>query len=306
MIKPTSLTQIILHTDTTGTIWYESSDNPGAVKSSSVEYRRLLDQDWCPTTAVIKVPGFRHNAKLIVELFDAIAGGRYGLSLQVGTPAEAIIAGKLEPCNVVLKVKELELPPSCGGWRQLTVKEAASYRLIAAYDAQASNIERLLQLHPAYPVFSFISAPTQAAVRTVVDIVDPRWFVDPFKPDRTSRLRSYMGMHIDTVGALLSGADLKSNKSARARNLIANWRNIQSPNRNSFLDDVVADTGSMAEAKGVLKASVKLLTFIKDVWLDQTADRGRTLFVPEYFFNNDKDALDFKAHLAKINRTRQH
>jgi len=185
-----------------------------------------------------------------------------------------------------------EESPSVGGWHQLTEKDYVTFALIAEFEQAGgqctSLVERFLRVHPAWPALSFLPDLSKvAACRLLTAIVDPRWHVDPHKPDRDARLRSFLGLGgngLEVVQSLLMGEPSLDwpRRVARAKDVLDTWTggDYTPPPQ-----DVVGPSGflwrvyyGVAEAKdgyrGMLRACHVFLRFLRSVWLDSlTATR---------------------------------
>src|SRR5690606_9579989 len=86
------------------------------------------------------------------------------------------------------------LPTSLGGWHAFGPADYPTYAMAEALAAGQSPLG-LLRRHPVWPLLRFIMhlqpAPTCALLAT---ILDPRWYVDPARPDSLSRLKAYLGL----------------------------------------------------------------------------------------------------------------
>lgn len=300
--------ELKLYTDNNGVLWYNNGREHSA-SSVNGSIDDFLTQTWLSKDVTkIKVLGHRSTANLICKLYEAQQPQSKTLLAAVHVGSPAVLGSKLRanPLMTFSAMDELVLPASCGGWHELCEQDYRQYDLVRQLDADkelTATLHLKLRAHPAYPAVSFIPTVNYlASAQFLAEIVDPRWFVDPLKPDRTSRLRSYFGMHLDTMRKVLQG-NTASTRAIKAHMLYTSWAcgshkrvTINSPA--DFLFKLAASATS--NDKGMLKACVKYLTFVRGVWLQNLATRGRTLFVPEYFFNEATEVTCFKEHLKRL------
>jgi hypothetical protein len=251
----------------------------------------------------IYVIGSKENAQLITDIYT-----RYKDTKKIFIGSPMLIDSSITSPKEILRAMDLtQLPGSCGGWREVTKYDFINYKLIQLVNADTElltdEIKHTLSQHPAYPAISFVSSHNLlVSAKLLVEIVDPRWFVDPINPDRTSRLRNYFGMQLDHVDSMVYHTG-RSSRLRRAQLLYDAWSsgNLYSSLRydpGNFLLRVVRDHAE--KEKGVLKACIRYLSFIRHVWLDTVAPEGRVLFVPKYFFTDELEIYAYKAHAARI------
>jgi hypothetical protein len=188
-----------VHTDAkTGSVWLIDGDGPpGDTGRDSERFAAELP----PGPLTVRVLGFRENARLISSLYRR-RPAHPGLSVEVGRPV-VVPWEQLDgqgPEHVLFEIRQLavQCPSSMGGWHALTDREYAGYALTALLNsgpADAHHVADLLGRHAAWPALSFIThLDLQATAQVLAEIGDPRWFIDPERPDSMSRLRSYFGL----------------------------------------------------------------------------------------------------------------
>lgn len=322
--KTQNAADLRLCVDTDGMIWFTTEHAQGKAHTSElgadVWVEKFLTTQNLGDISRIRIFGFAESAPLLCALYEAAVRTPTLVPqvIQIGTPAHIPSEHRNSPIKIFAAMDDLQLPTSCGGWHDMNVNDYNMYRVTkfirygpvpeGGPEEYKQVLMELLQVHPAFPALSFIPSwePTWAA-QLCGQIVDPRWFVDPMKPDRTSRLRSYMGMQIDSVELALSGGnDLHNNRAARARIVQAAWTrgdmttHIEDPR--NFLLRILNAPGneSATPSRRLLKSCVRYLNFVRNVWLDGLAPRGRTLFVPEYFFTEEYEAKAYRKHVEQL------
>jgi hypothetical protein len=309
---------------TDGMIWFTTEHAQGKAHTSElgadVWVEKFLTTQNLGDISRIRIFGFAESAPLLCALYEAAVKTPTLVPqvIQIGTPAHIPSEHRNNPIKIFAAMDDLQLPTSCGGWHDMNVNDYNMYRVVdfirfrkyahATPEAYTQELTELMRLHPAFPAVSFV--PSYNLVDSALlfgQIVDPRWFVDPLKPDRTSRLRSYMGMQIDSVEEALSGGlELRNNRSHRARIVMASWshgnlqNHIEDPR--NFLFRILSTPGNenATPSRRLLKACVRYLSFVRNVWLDGLAPRGRTLFVPEYFFTEEYEAKAYRKHVEQL------
>jgi hypothetical protein len=274
------------------------------------------------------VMGHRANAPLIAGL------AALGQPPLLVTPAAVPAAKDLESPDAALHhACRYPYPPSLGGIRAAAPGDLVAYRLAAALDGGDGDLAaRLVQAHPAWPALSFVPlAGRRQAAELLAAVLDPRWYVDPSKPDRSARLEAYLGLtpkiqQAAALGRAIHGADRCLAVQAawfpdplfRAAAYKLREFSPEKPIRpragavapglrpQDFLVRAWANRAATPGADpvvAVLRASQLFTRFLRDVWLDSVvrtrdvlAEGG--LFRPEHWFAHPEEAEAFKAHLA--------
>lgn len=136
--------------------------------------------------------GTSANAGLIVGLHERRA--RLGLDQRIELFSPAALTGRhLTDAAVVLQFLWQPDPASLanGGCHCLSPWDFTAYAVAADLGDPTSTPRaiRTMRCHPAWPAISFLPfRRDHAAARMLSDILDPRWFRDPSRPHRASRL----------------------------------------------------------------------------------------------------------------------
>lgn len=135
-----------------------------------------------------RLAGHASQASLIVELAAARPG-------QVELCSPELEGYRRFGCSPDLQLMALRnvkaLRPSVGGWHAPHPTELLLYQMVVSPER---GLE-LFQQHPLWLLLTHCRGVSQEAVaRLAAVILDPRWFISFRHPDRTCRLRSYMGL----------------------------------------------------------------------------------------------------------------
>ena len=183
-----------IHTAMDGNVWYSLSDN--RTRSSGRRAAAFLADPPCGVDRQWYLAGTVENAPLISSLAE-----HSDISAFVCTPLACSTAVKcaVDPDYALCLLSQWTgTVPSQGGWRPLTALDALTYRMTAASDttlAQRRQLLGLLVSHPLFKSLQFIRGSSELACARVIGLLrDPRWFVDPTKPDSSSRLMAFFGL----------------------------------------------------------------------------------------------------------------
>lgn len=161
----------------------------------------------------------------------------------------------------------------------------------------------LLRRHPVWPALSFIPwSDKDSAAYLVAEILEPRWFRHPWRPNRLTRLFSFLGLTADNADAFLLGGSTGRHYE-RAAAVFRTW-SVQMDEASkglpgAFLWRVFEANGLDASAaQGLLRASRCFVRFLHAVWSQERSDRH--LFAPEMFFKYDWEADAYTKHRRRL------
>jgi hypothetical protein len=280
-----------LHTDHDGVVWSkEPGQDPVAISQTAVA---LSDQSWVLNAEKVMLLGTRDNAELICTL--QVLLGRMAEArphrLLIGNPR--LQAARYTRLSTIMgHMDGYDFAPSLGGWRELIGLDYVTYALVGVLNKSTVDYEhrdRLLLAHPAWPALSFIdNCCSAAAAKLLCIILDPRWHVDPAKPDACKRLYNLCGLGRDAeqnIQHLLFGDEYQPGHSVEAaRAVLDTWFSLEKtvrasvkpspkqdcevPPSGQFLRKLAAADGSQKRVAGIVKACRVFLTFLQSVWLD--------------------------------------
>jgi hypothetical protein len=318
---PTTGTALRLHVDSTSrTVWSQDGADCNRLSDAPGE----LPYDVVNGVEEVRLLGLRANAQLICHLhtFKSLAG--WPRSIRLATPLICTREEREQPEKVFEKMAAYQnCAPSLGGWHEVTARDIAAYMLICALDGdpvlpggRGYSVLTLLQRHPVWPAVSFVPTAEQESVAELLGlIIDPRWYVSSRHPDRSAKLRAYLGL-IESNFRQIYDRNGSGPHLDRARCVLRAWCGSHSPVTvggvpGDFLRRCVYRHGN-SYARGLLRASSLFVSLIRNYWLqaldtswvNESRSVARELFVPEYFFEGDDPGYQgvtsaaFRRHVA--------
>lgn len=285
-----------LHADDSGRVWFGDGDRV-AVDSGS-DAATFLSSDVARVVAGasrVRVLGTRANAGLIVALHQhkARAPG-FRPKVQIGSPALLSTEGRRhEPAAVLQQLWH----PGAGMWHDMREADFCSYAIASELPESGpvpEVVRRTAVYHPAWLALSFVRGLcVDSACRLLAEILDPRWYRHPNRPSRPGKLYAHLGLTPGNMRAYLDEGPA-GRHYGRAELVLRTWSH-SSPH--CFLwrhTDLYAE-----RARGLLRASQRLISFVREVWLYAVAPpHPEVSFDPALFFHDDADALAFVRHRA--------
>lgn len=305
-------TKARVHVDGAQKVWVRGEGDARCVGSVSA----FLESSEYRFSQNLYVLGSACNAELICTMWTNSLQGSAERAIHIGSPAVCLTKRERKEPQIVLgKLDELIGPaPSTGGFHRMTNHDFTIYSLVHQVVRRGwqpnEHARRLLPYHPAYPALSFIPTLSEdAACRLLARIVDPRWFVNPGRPNRLQRLYNYLGLV--EVNFIRHGGY----HADRAEMTAQAWSGLNRSHRNSgyavmhpeapgnFLYRVIEKYDG--DDRGWYLATRKFLQFVRAVWMDELADTGGRFdgwFVPDYFFRSREEVTAFKRHREGVKR----
>jgi hypothetical protein len=284
-----------LHTDKNGFVWCGQHDvlaiDTGMYPKNFVTRPVLRD------ASHVRVLGVPENAALIAGIHElrTVNGGRPA-KVQIGSPAICFCDNE-DPAAVLQQMWQPLSAGSYGCWHELTEKDYPTYYLLTTLQAEGVGdlAYRILQKHPAWPALSFpATCDLESACKLVCEIVDPRWYNHADRPNRSSRLFSYLGL------------TAQANRRGRQRAELVEyaWAGGGGPadldDPRNFLWRIHAKKGG--DVRGVLEASRDYVQFLRWVWLQGLAAHGREVFVPSIFFKQLDEIAAYEGHVGQLQK----
>lgn len=259
----------------------------------------------------VRVLGTPENARLIVKMHEARVRrgkGKRPSHIQLGSPSICFRQRcLLDPAFVL---QQLWQPATAamltGCWHELSDKDFPTYYMLAAFQTNGGRIDetirRVATYHPAWPALSFpLTADLDVACRLICLIRDPRWYNHHNRPNRASRLLSYLGLTPQNfvVDRAVEKADQHRD---RAELVLRAWGGDRPDPANpdeprNFLWRIRKHVGGV---RGWLKASHVHMQFVRLVWLQGLAPPGRQVFDPSIFFKHFVETEAFQRHLQRL------
>lgn len=304
-----------LHADLDGIVWYGTDSLPFENSGRSVaEFYRNPSVLNVPLRGArtIRLLGTADNAQLIVGLKrlhhdDPAVGRRQAVLLgsPMVVPSPAMRANAESVLQAMWQLGTTAAVPGC--WHRMTHHDYTTYAIITEFrltGGQPSELaRRTLRYHPAWPALSFLSALDEdAACKLVAEIVEPRWFRHPFRPNRLTRLNSYLGLTPANMAAFVAG-ERGGRHYERAQTVLTTWaygfkHSMNGPN--GFLQRIADRAESGKYHVGLLRASERFARFLFEVWTAESTDHPDVKFDPRRFFKRDDEASAYVEHRRAI------
>ena len=307
-----------------GMIWYLVGD--GLPRASYKTVETFLDSDVLAAAESVRVVGSADNALLILALAARQKAGQLA-AVEVVTPLVcATAAERADPAMVLYRMRQFVRAPSLGGYHQVTDTDIAMYQLVVSMQQEGwtPETQKALMAHPVWYPLRFIPAlnPQQCAL-LLAEIVDPRWYIDVYCPDRGAKLEAYLGLDPKTQAGVTIRRAKKTRRHKICSTVLACWK------RPHLYDNVVdrfelagprpfansneaglrpgdfpwrvwgyvrgVGPGSRQPGRGGvladLRASQRFVAFLRLVWLQEMyrdavlPEQGAPLFRPDQFFS---------------------
>ena len=277
-----------LHRGPAGEVWAAAGRQAPAAVASDV--RGFLQAAAWGDFQVVRLLGCLSNASLIAGLWLHATPPR---QTQVASPQVCQHRAELGRPEIALwRARQCLLSPSLGGWHTLTAADAVSYTMATLPDG--SDRRACLPQHPAWAAISFLQPCDLAAVAELLAaVLDPRWFLDPNKPERISRAQAFLGQ---TPGVPKSAA------TAHRRQLVRQaWYGSGQPD--------IAAPGAFLWRRylkaGELKAGRTFTAYLLRAWQaelvrQQSAVPVDSLFAPDLLLS-PSELLAFRQHTQAAN-----
>ncbi len=301
---------IKLHTDHNDVVWFADGDrNPVSSGVSAADFVETLRNR---KNLRLRLLGSHINAKLIMRLRQLV--NERDSFIEIASPLVcASIAERLDPDIVLFRLRQCCLPASTGGWHRLTNLDYATFSLIAQIqsDGQFLNTSyQLLYNHPLWKPLTFIRGISADWTAWLIHvIIDPRWYVDPLRPGRLSRLRSYLGLRPDIQAAVMARDPIhrKNHFVAKCKMVYGTWAAYGEPPEEdmelpgNFLWRAARSAGG--GIRGGLRGSQRFISFLVYAWQQAIHDASKPLrgselmFMPELLFKTEEEIEAFRAHM---------
>jgi hypothetical protein len=308
MLYSADETAVKLHTDKDGIIWFAAGINPAENTNQTIE-AFLLSPVISRLSTNIRILGVPQNAELISRLYIRKRQKELASVYLAGPNVCESLQELADPISTLLRMRDVILPVSCGGWHELTDKEYAIYALLARRCSSDNWFENFAKLfyapHPLYKVLDFVGglAHKQTAM-LLTTIIDPRWYVDRRRPDNPSKLDLFLGLTPKIQRRVSDNPlTLKRGRDFRCSNVLRCWKTqdpalVDFSAPENFLWRIWRAAG--AGAKGDLRASQAFVRYLRLNWLDRLAQKRQLsdgLFLPDRFFKSIEEQEAFAAHL---------
>lgn len=287
-----------------GIVWYLDG------KSSPRSSERRID-DFLGLKALrgraIRVLGTHLNAALITQLHKMRREGVLQ-SVHVAGPLVCETAAEREdPGRALFRMRQCVWAGSVGGWHPLTDKEFITYAMyvqrLADNDQPSEAQTALMTQHPAWPDVAFIKTLNiDECYKLLVSILDPRFYVNHRRPNRSGKLMRYLGLTPATQLAAMSG-HLGPATNRRCIFTLQSWATgVPDKDPRCFISRVYSyyvNMKKVGDVKAALRASQTFVRYLRYTWLSQLTPLelcgGEVLFCPKTFFRHEDEVQAYRA-----------
>jgi len=306
-----------LHTDDEGVVWF--GDDYQLAINSETRASDFFESDALGIelkhVRKVRLLGTRANAPLIVRLAQTRCRD-HNVQIQLGSPALVPTrAARGDPTTVLQYLWQPSYSSTCPGmWHAFAEHDFPGYLMLSelrekqaaclgvgSFQEVPDVVKRTARYHPAWPAVTFVPwLDHNWACRLLCEIIDPRWFIHPQRPDRPSRLFNHLGLTPRNMGAFLQQG-FPDPHYYQATTALRCWYNRGMPQSRSgpgsFLWRAYLSTDN--QVKGLLRGTQQLVRLIQSVWL-QTVVRPHPefRFQPIKFFKDPAEAEAFEQHRA--------
>ncbi len=245
-------------------------------------------------------------AQYVSHLADACGDRLYLASPYVMGPR----LGERPPAAVSYMLNYSRLPASLGGWRPWSESDRLTLQLLhlLTYDAPESELEAVLRRHPVWPVLSFVwPLAVKETARLISYLVDPRWYVDPWHPDRWRTYFGALGLRPKIFQRLARNQESKPPGQVLSLSIdvaaivFGCWARAGQPKLADARFVWEAQATCDDPAKGYCRASRCFAKYLRMAWTAELVSRpGQGLFVPELFFEKPAVAAAYRRHRADL------
>jgi len=223
------------------------------------------------------------------------------------------------PEDVIYAMRSLARKPVVGGFHDANEIDQATWTFMAAKsygEGSEEDVRRKLMQHPAWFGLGFLDAvrPLQCA-EVVAEIVDPRFFILPDRPFRSSRLKNFFGLTHSIQERVTADpyGDDQNQLHKRCAMLRKCWWQV--PEAEHALARPKTPGGFLwrgrkdESARSDFRMSKTFLLFLRHTWTDAImAAGGRARlqwFIPEQFFGDKELAEEFHAYTKVFDRAQR-
>ncbi len=264
-----------IHLAPGGEVWYSDGvENP---RASSGGLSGFVSGLATHGSSKYRVLGMPEHAPLIMELYQHYCSHRREGVLEVASPLVCENERERHDPEIALfRMRQCLAPPSLGGWHRFTELDYPSYAIsaqLAKDNGFNDHIRRLLLTHPAWYDLTFIDTiRPEYVVHLLSYILDPRWFVDFRRPERITKIKTFLGLTPRVMRAVSRG-EAKDRRAVRCRTALYCWKGDEQPSSadmerpGNFLWRRWRHAGG--GAKGDLRATQAFVSYFIRTWQQQ-------------------------------------
>ncbi len=250
-----------------------------------------------PPAGTYRVIGVPHNYGLITELYSALSRIEdEDWRILVGSPE--VGAGCQESLQELLYATSFLHVHDCQVfyWNSVDPATFNNYLLLQHYQENHTSdlVNKIYAHHRMRHYFNFLNIPVDKAIAVVNAIVEPRWFINPARPLRTSKVESFFGLHPRQISNSWKPGTIRVKQAMQGYRTYVLLDAIQELPDDSVLSreaDSATRRFTPSECdKDLVKARL-LLRFMFRNWLDVIMRPGH--FQADKFFNREDTLQDF-------------
>ena len=274
-----------LYRDEADRVWVGGDGELGDSSRLSVAEFLRAAADVLPRVRTIRVIGDRWHAPLLCRLFEGQQlGGAYALWMLNPTHWRGSLRGT--PSDALRFLWQPDIR-AFGPGQQIKVDSAEYLAFSLAADGAAAprgDLAWSIGREPMWAALSFMPCfDPERALRLIVRILEPRWYIDQAHPLRPARLYAYLGLTPANARAWY-------NLEPPGRGFLA-FRDVveaagfDQQRRHGFIDQVFF--AAEDQVVGLLAALRRYVLFVWLVWLGRVFRPSQeAVFLPERFFRD--------------------
>jgi hypothetical protein len=247
--------------------------NDSVYSYSSQGLTRAITSSFSP--GIYRVLGTPCNYRLLLDLYSAIKQHDIQAQVLVGKPLN-----EADPAAILQRLTLLQVQdnlPQC--WHRMDSQVYNHFLLLHTFKTKGytDNLHALYSQHCLHRYLKFSGIRSiELGIELLAEIGDPRWYINPERPDRVNRLHSYFKVLPNQLKSITDGQH-KRNR------LLMNILSEMEPT--TWLMEELGR--SKPNSRYALQACRKLLNFLAYNWLQQLNNQS-VQFDPALFFQSRK------------------
>jgi len=206
-------------------VWYLVGDDLPHLADMSVP--EFLDSPILAGAECVRVVGSAENAEIILALAAKQDEGALE-TVEVVTPLVCETAAEREdPAMVLYRMRRYMRSPSLGGYHRVVAADRCAYALVVAMrqEGWTPTTQKILMQHPVWYPLKFIpDLDRHRCALLLAEIIDPRWFIDVYSPDRSSKLEAFLGLDPKTQAGVTIRKAKKTRRHKICRTVLECWK----------------------------------------------------------------------------------
>lgn len=295
-----------LHVANSGDVWFINRDGPPTNSGQNViqfMFNPVLNLPFNK-----RLVGTKNNAHLLLALFKRRMDTNEG-AIEICSPLVCRSVEEREDPRIVLyNMRQSTDAASMGGWHVFDKDDYIIYALVS-HIQKVNKIDdharRLMKNHPIWSVLSFIPyLNIDNCCRLLATIIDPRWYINKAYPNRSAKLRSYLGLTPEIMRKVLNKST-GNRYLSRCSLVVDTW---YKKDDKDFVDRpegflwriLTKQTEDRGPVIGMLRASQAFIDLLRLTWTalaNRRMHQQEPLFISEYFFNKKEESIAFNKHL---------